>query len=701
MPETDFKIFDTEMLTQLMNDQFRVPQLFSKDNTANKEAIEIEQRSADFVVGFATGDIIVTEKARSLLPDYFALLKHSSHPQVTAYLERAQNKFETIPVLNKSQPERELNVSLDRESLIASHFSVLESKKRAGLLTSSDLLFIADVLNEDLGYSTERLKSKVQSYAQIKISKVLKGEFEPDESFDKLLLLYGNGAHLGDTNLNSQQEPIANESLNIMADADEPAVESNLDYEALPTTDTTLGEVDSISVTEEPVVDVEPEPIVIPEPETIVIPELEPVSLDETPAPAIELPPLVEEKKPSIQSIRDSILKRKQHLQALTANNFAILDNKKKMATLSSDDFLALDAALSLKLEETKKNTKPYHVLMRQKAILTSFAQNKIQSTLEGKNKRDDNFEDLVTTLGSFQQQKTFRERGCLPFVDDMEFENPIVVTVDEKTEAKMKKEKEKKEKEEKRKSETEKKKERKAATTPWYKKLWDKGKRVAVIVGVAAISLFGLAKFAQHSSSPDNSDNAPQTEQKTQTVTTPVNDAKTINYENAKKQTPVQAQADTKAQVKTETTAENPTQFKAEVKAETKAEVKAETKAETQLSKEDQGYAKRTAGFVKKIAKMHQMSEEDVKTTLDNFVNSMDLPSGVSSHRMAYLVGFYALFPNSEFGHKINKMFNGDEVSVSKEDVAKLSKEHGKHGKKNLKDMKTLQIMQAKAHVK
>lgn len=640
MPKTDFKIFDTEMLTQLFNDQRRVPQLFAEAGASDKEAIDIEQQSADFLAGFAKGEIIVTEDARALLPDYFRVLKHSSHPQIAGFLERAENKYKTAVIREKKQKEQKEILSVPRDDLTANQFAVLQNKKKAGLLTSADLLFIAEKLDAEKGYSTTSLKSKLRSYAENRIAKILKGEISSDEDFNKLVLRFGT-------------------------------VQQNMSYQskARPTVSRTV-------IREKPEVSPAPTPtpVISKEPE---------VSPEPAPTPVVEVVSPIEEPVVENTSRKETFLKHKQHLQELSANGFAILENKKRMASLEAYDLLLLSALLSLQIDETEKNTRPYNVLKRKHDILSSFAQKRIQDSLDGKIIPDARLDELVDTLGTYQQKDTFRNRGCRPFVGKEEIEEqPVIIINETGNENKEEKEVKQEIKEEKKENKPTR------VKDPWYKKLWNKTKRVAIIVGVAAVSLFGLAKFAQHSSSPDNTDNAPKTEQAVKTVKTPVTQQKTNTATNFKE---VQQEVKTQAQTKQTVAQTN-------VQTETKQTV-AQTQDLSQLSKEDAKCAKRTAKFLKKIAQKHNISVEDAQTKLNDFVNSLDLPQGVSSQRMGYLASIHALFPNSEFGITVNKVFDGEKVDISKEDISKLDKEFSKSGKfghKNNKYNSTLQIMKA-----
>lgn len=122
-------------------------------------------------------------------------------------------------------------------------------------------------------------------------------------------------------------------------------------------------------------------------------------------------------------------------------------------------------------------------------------------------------------------------------------------------------------------------------------------------------------------------------------------------------------------------------------------------------LSDEDKICVKRTADFLKDIAHKHKMSVEDAQAKLNHFVDNLDLPQGISPERMGYLTSIHALFPNSEFGIIANKMFDGETVHVSKDDISKLNQsfsKNGPFGHKNNKFNSTLQVMkQAKDQVK
>lgn len=600
MPKTDLKIYDTETLTQLLDDQVRVSSLFPGD----KKATEIEQKSADFLKDFADGDIIVTNDARPLLSEYFRVLRTSSHPQISANLERAENKFKTAAILkNKQQTRKVPDVHTD---LSANQFAVLQNKKRAALLTSADLLVISQMLEEEKSFSTDRIKSKLDSLAKNRINKVLKGEIEADEKFDKLVLKYGT-------------------------------IQQSHAYQRKTKTQN--------SVVIEPII----EPVSVFADEIVPTPSVEPKAKSQT------------EKK------KEAILEHKHRVQELSADNFAILQNKKKMATLCSDDLLLLEAAISLGIEDCKRNSKKHQVLKKQRDMLTTFAQGRIKKVLNGELPQDDNFNKLVSELGTYQQKETFRNHGVKPFVVKTE-ENTSPTKPNDEKKVPLKKAKE-----------------------PWYKKVWKKAAVITLGVGAAAVSLFGFGKFAKTFSNSDN--NAPQTEQVTKNVQSQQNqqNTKTVQFQEVSEKAQTVSQPE--KYVQTDAQAQEATQMAAVLQSLPQEQTAEQAQAQPEQSAKQKAL---DAKFNVRVQSYKESQdtlginltnlEENVQGAIDD--GRIELSETLTPARAKYMVAFYAQYPGTEAGQQCNKLLNGEKTEFNKDDFHKWDQELGENGAKFTKSI-------------
>jgi len=605
MPDTDFQIYDKKMLTQLKNEQSIIPAAYTSAPKDGVSVAEIEQKSADFLRDFSSGKIILTEDARAVMPEYLEILKLSSYPLIGAYLDKAENKFKAAVITQKKQKE----LHIDKENLDAKQFAILHNKKKMEQLSSTDLLLIADLLEAETGYSTTNLKNKLESYVHNRIRKVQKGELETDEDFSRLVKRFGTYQQ---REVFDRQTPKVNPSVPLSSLEPKPETSHPLDLTP-PVSETIINE----------------KPIIFEEKPVIVdVPKEEDLSKNK----------------------REAILDHKKaaRKEFLSANNFAILQSKNRLAALSSEDLLLLDEALKETLENTKKNTRPYNVLKRQQNILSTFAQSKIEKVFSGQAPADENFEQLVTVLGNYKQQDTLRNKG-VPVFEESSIEKPEVFEDKKKVKTPEKEE-----------SDTDKK-------EPWYARLWQKTRRAAIIVGVAAISLFGFGKFAQSlsNSSPEQTDNKPTTE------------LTVDNQQENIQQTEIQPEVQPEIQPEVQ------------VAAPVSEQVQTDT---TQVSLQKALDAKYNI-----ILQSFKESQDTLGINMDNLdkvvsdgisSGKIELSDTLTQARAKYMIAFYAQYPGSDAGNVCKALLDGENVDFSKEDFKKWDNELGRFGSKFTKSL-------------
>ena len=336
-----------------------------------------------------------------------------------------------------------------------------------------------------------------------------------------------------------------------------------------------------------------------------------------------------------------------------TSEQFAVLGNKDKAKRLSATELLEL----SDKLQEVKKAPKKHQFRTDKiENSLRSYTQNLIVKIRKGEVVATDEAAQLALRyapqqLEAVRKQQAEQEDSRVVILSPLDNKN-------NNTKKKTSKDVIKKE--------------------PWYKKAWNVVKKplVAVVtVGVLAVSSFAIKGALGGENKTSNNDaKKPLTEQniKTNTENKTSQDNKNISSYDVQQELQ-------KAKQQVQKTSQS-----------TQASVNS-----AELSKDDEKYAVRSASFlktmtnynktVKKDPALAEQNLQEAETRLNNFANSVKdkLPEGVSVERVKYLASFYSLFPNSEFGKKMTKMFNGEEVSVSKEEIAEVSENHGKFGTK------------------
>lgn len=352
-----------------------------------------------------------------------------------------------------------------------------------------------------------------------------------------------------------------------------------------------------------------------------------------------------------------------------TPEQFAILQDKKRAKDLSAAELIEL----SNMLEQVKKAPKKHQFKTDKiENTLRSYTQNLMVKIRTGNAIATDDAAQLALRYAPQQLESVRKQQAkqedrviILPPIDDN------------------KKQDDKPEKSEKNEKDTEKKpKKASVKKDPWYKKAWNTIKKPAVALAtvlVIAASSFAI-KGALGSDNKSDKDDAkkPQTENVTKT--------------DNKKQTDEKIKVITTEEISQEV-------------QKTKEKIQNTTQS-TQVQHVSEGgidYARRTTTFLKTITGYNKIVKEDANLAeknlkdaqdkLNKFVDSIKdkLPEGVSAERMAYLASFHRLFPNDEFGKKMTKVFNGEEVSISKEDIAKLNQAHGQLGKKYINSLQTM----------
>lgn len=445
-------------------------------------------------------------------------------------------------------------VKIDREALKANQFAILQNKKKMAQLSSLELLAIAEMLEAETGYSTTRLKDKLRGYIQNKIDKTLKGEIAKDEGFEKLAHTRGTAR---------QSETVRNREEKANRAAAKPLV---LDVPNAKTP---------------------------PVKEEKVVPPVTEAQID------------LEDKKEAI--LRN---KKEEHKKSLSANNFAILDSKKKMEALSSEDFCLLEEVLKENMAQTKRNSRAANVLKRQYSILCSFAQNRIQKVLKGELAADADFNTLVAKTGTVQQKNVVyhRRKAKEKAPEEVVITEPKPAIVDDKPKAEPKPKVENKE---------EKKKE------PWYKRHLSKiavGLAFVVVASAAAVS----GAFKKVFGGPEQ-DTKPTTEK----VTTP-----------KKIVTP-------KAETKTATNFQD-------VRSELQKLKDAKYNVRVQAFKESQSKLDINLDNLDKVVKK-AVSEGKIQISGD-----------LTPARAKYVIAFCAQYPGTEAGQACKALLNGEDVDLS-----------------------------------
>ena len=249
------------------------------------------------------------------------------------------------------------------------NLNILDNKKVARELTSADLIYLANLVEEESNVRIkERRKNQLSARIKDKIDTGMTDTSLRDEKFEQLVMRYGESRDRD--RLFGKKNEIAHES------------------ETSQTVDSVL----PITPTFEVVQDTgeSSEPIDLPLPEETVSPvfeETEPLPVEE--ATVKPTSHKKAEKKHYVSLAREEFLKR---------NQFSIVEKKKEMVNLSSADLLALAGLIQEEkgFSTTKKQDR-----------LRSFISDRIDQTLAGDVAVDYNFDTLLNTFGSPKQRKT------------------------------------------------------------------------------------------------------------------------------------------------------------------------------------------------------------------------------------------------------------------------------------------------------
>ncbi len=144
----------------------------------------VEEQSAAFLEDYLNDEISLEPGTEDLMQDFFSALRKSKYYRISRIIQKAEDKFKQTAIQKFKETEK-ANAFKD------SHFKILNSKKEAAHLSSKDMLLIASLLKDDLGYSTIKLQDKLRSFAMEKIRKTLAGEIPIDADFEKLTNDFG------------------------------------------------------------------------------------------------------------------------------------------------------------------------------------------------------------------------------------------------------------------------------------------------------------------------------------------------------------------------------------------------------------------------------------------------------------------------------------------------------------------------------
>ncbi len=333
--------------------------------------------------------------------------------------------------------------------------------------------------------------------------------------------------------------------------------------------------------------------------------------------------------------------KRKQQLieanknevwaQDLSKNRFAILQNKKEMAKLSSAQLLLIAEKLEA---ERGYSTK----ILQDK--LRNFAQNKIERTFRNEIPEDDDFVALVKRMGTIKhinRVDTWTSRYTPPVE-----EKPV-------SQMDMKKKEQKREKSKKKSKNSQK------------RSIWKKGKYLilATVLGVGGVfaGVLGMNKFKQSQPSDDQ-----KGDKITVVVNTPVSEIKNNNDK--------QQSSDDIADFQTE---------RQRIEQEQVAKAQA-----PELSKEDQELGERIKAFKFSQEKLG-INLNSLDKVVDDLIKagSIEISENMTPTRAKYVIAFYAQFPGTQEGKTCKALLNGKKVSLDKNTFKKWDQNLGKRGGK------------------
>lgn len=618
MPENSKKIYDKEMITQLRDVEKSIVESTLTDEE-KQFAQEAEKSSVRFLEGYVKGEIDLADDAYDIMVNYLDYLSKSESPEIAQKLGAAQNIYMNARYARKKQ------------------------KHQQEIVQSVGTIDIETLRKNNFSILDNAKKREALTSAHlIEMKEIMRNDKE--------------------NNMSKRLQVLESYAVNRINDVLFHGKEKDEDFDKL---------VQIFGTERQKAVFRKHQPKPQPEITPVITTRNDPPVVTEEPpvvAPTKEVKPQAQKK--SFREINKEKRQRKTKNDKIatypTAEQFTILQDKKRAQQLSATELLEL----SNMLERVKKAPKKHQFKTDKiENTLRSYAQNLIVKIRKGNEISSDEAVKLASRYApqqreAVQKQKTSPNNDriiILPPIDNQDDDTkkqPIPKKEDDHTDKKPKKNIIKK--------------------APWYKRTWNVIKKP--VVALAAVIVIAASSFAikgalggENKTSDKDDAKKPLTEQTTKTNTEQQteNKAKTADF------TEVQQELH-KAQEKVQEVSQN----------------KQNTDKGEKVSDDAEKYNIRVNTFLKTLTKYNKTVKEDpvlaeqnlkdAKDKLDKFVDSIKdkLPEGVSAERMAYLASFYRLFPNSEFGTKMKKMFNGEEISISKEEIAKLSKAHGDLGK-------------------
>lgn len=177
-------VIDEQTLEIYMGAQMGVAHKYNANTYLGGNALIIEKQSASFLDDYVNGTVSLSPQAEQLLPDFFIILKNSSYPPIKKLLDKASKKYKA-EIIKRHKEEEKI------KAFVATKFCILQNKKAMAKMSSSDMLKIAELLEEEKGYSTKRMKNQIKSFAMLKAERIIKGEIPADEGFVKLVQKFG------------------------------------------------------------------------------------------------------------------------------------------------------------------------------------------------------------------------------------------------------------------------------------------------------------------------------------------------------------------------------------------------------------------------------------------------------------------------------------------------------------------------------
>lgn len=177
-------VIDEKTLETYIGAQMGVSGKYDADTYFGSNALVVERQSAHFLKDYINNRVTLTPEAEQLLPDFLVVLKSSYYSPIKKLLSKADNKYKAAIIARHKEEEK-------IKAFVSTKFSILQNKKAMAKMSSSDMLIIAELLEKEKGYSTKRLKDKIKSFAELKITRTIKGEIPADKNFAKLAQKFG------------------------------------------------------------------------------------------------------------------------------------------------------------------------------------------------------------------------------------------------------------------------------------------------------------------------------------------------------------------------------------------------------------------------------------------------------------------------------------------------------------------------------